>query len=217
MKIKKYLFCIAIGITACVFGLNIVNVAQYFQSVYQTNNEKAELTAPLEIQTIRYEDLLYPPRGINLAENFIINETPANTETEDKSAYEFDAEGEYYLIGDLPEGFKDFDTLGIETRNYENVSEENDWKGVPIPPEGFVLTKKKFKFVRINIANREISFETESKKGISYKFTGKFIDAEEIKFDDYSEYIVLKGRLTKLRDGKKIAESEVKFAESHGC
>jgi hypothetical protein len=56
---------------------------------------------------------------------------------------------------------------------------------------------------------------------VSYQFDGKFVD-EEIKLKDeygeeYTETVYLKGRLTKWRDGKKIAEAKVRFGISHGC
>jgi hypothetical protein len=35
--------------------------------------------------------------------------------------------------------------------------------------------------------------------------------------EEYSVDAVLKGRLTKWRNGVKIAEAKVKFAMSHGC
>ena len=80
---------------------------------------------------------------------------------------------------------------------------------------------KRFEFSWLNIANKRISFVTQSKKGVSYQFDGKFVE-EEIKLKDendeeYTEKVVLKGRLTKWRDGKKIAESKVKFSELFGC
>jgi len=87
--------------------------------------------------------------------------------------------------------------------------------GIPIPPKGYVFTSKEFKFTRINIAGKQISFETQMKKGISYQFAGKF--ADEPKATDEKDYPELIGRLIKMRDGKKIAKSKVSFGIMCGC
>jgi hypothetical protein len=216
MKIKNYLFRFAVAVVAFISGLGIFNLGQYFQSVFQTKQQKIESAAPVKNEQIRIEELIYPPRNVEEVKTPISEQTVTNTESEEKAEYEFDAGGDYYIIGDLPKGFKDFDTLSITTKNYESVSEENNSQGISIPPEGFVLTKKEFKFARINIADKQIAFKTETKKGISYKFVGKFIN-EEIKLGEYSDYAVIEGSIIKMHDGKKIAESKVKLGAVHGC
>ena len=217
MKIKIYLFHFAAAITAFIFGISIFSVGQYFQSVFQAKEQKTEIAMPVKVELMRIEELIYPPRNVEEVKTPVSEQTVTNTESEEKIGYEFDAGGDYYIIGDLPKGFKDFDTLSITTKNYENLSEENYWEAVSIPPEGYVLTNKEFKFVRINIADKQIAFKTGTRKGISYKFVGKFIDEEEIKLGEYSDYAVIEGSLIKMHDGKKIAESKVKFGAVHGC
>ena len=217
MKIKVYLFRLGVAIAAFIFGISIFSIGQGFQSVFQTKEQNTESAMPVKVEQIRIEELIYPPRNVEEVKTPIGEQTVANTESEEKTEYEFDAGGDYYIIGELPKGFKDFDTLSITTKNYENVSEENNWEGFSIPPEGYVFTKREFKFVRIKIADKQIAFKTETKKGISYKFVGKFIDEEEIKLGEYSDYAVIKGSIIKMRDGKKIAESKVKFGAVHGC
>lgn len=222
MKMKIYLFRFAVAAAAFVFGISVFSVSQYFQSLFSAKEQKTESIAPVKIETVNIEELVYPPRNIEQAENPVIEQTESTGSSVKENEYEFNAEGDYYIIGDLPKGFKDFDTLSISTKNYENISEENNWEGVPIPPTGYVFTKKEFKFVRINIANAQIAFKTETKKGISYEFVGEFIEEEKIEFKDkngeeYTQHAVLKGRLKKMRDGKQIAESKVKFGISEGC
>ncbi len=217
MKIKIYLLRLAVAVAAFIFGISIFSVERYFQFVYQTKQQKIESAEPVKVEQIRIEELIYPPRDVKEVKTPVSEQTVANTGSEEKTDYEFDAGGDYYIIGDLPKGFKDFDTLSIKTTDYKNASEENNWEGVSIPPEGFVLTKKEFKFVRINIADKQIAFKTGTRKGISYEFIGKFIDEEEIKLGEYSEYAVIEGSIIKMSDGKKIAESKVKLGAVHGC
>lgn len=217
MKIRIYFLRLAVAVAAFVFGISIFGVGQYFQSVFQTKQQKIESAAPVKVEQITIEELIYPPRNVEEVKTPISEQTVSNTESEEKAEYKFDAGGDYYIIGDLPKGFKDFDTLSITTKNYESASKENNWQGISIPPEGFVLTKKEFKFARINIADKQIAFKTETKKGISYRFVGKFIDEEEIKLGEYSDYAVIEGSIIKMHDGKKIAESKVKLGVVHGC
>lgn len=213
MKIRNYLLCIAIGIAAFVFGINIVNVRQYFQSVFLAAEQEKEPEKE-SAATITYEELIYPPRNIEQAKIGIVEQMVTNIESEEKNFCQFDGGGNYYIIGDLPKGFKDFDTLSIVTRDYETEPEDVD--GIPIPPKGYVITSKEFKFTRINIAGKQISFETQTKKGISYQFAGKFID-ERKATDEETDYPELVGRLIKMRDGKKIAQSKVSFGIMCGC
>ena len=221
MKIKIYLLRFAIGLTAFIFGISIFSVGQYFQSVFQTKEQKAESVAPFKVEQVKIEELIYPPRDVEEVKTPVTEQAAANIESEEKTEYEFDGGGDYYIIGDLPKGFKDFDTLSITTKDYENMSEENNWQGVSIPPQGSIFTKTEFKFIRINIANKQIAFETELKKGVRYQFVGNFIAEEEINYQskygyEVTKYAVLNGHLIKMRGGKKVAESEVKFALG-GC
>jgi hypothetical protein len=206
MKLRIFVYRLAAAATAFILGVGFFSVGQYFQTP-----ETDAVQPAVEQETVSVTPrTMFVPFPVEPTTGGIIG-------SQEDTKREFDAAGDYYIIGDLPKGFKDFDGLSIETKNYEKASAENDYVGMPIPPEGYVSTKKKFKFARINIADKQISFETEAKKGISYKFVGKFIDEEEITVGEYPEYIVLKGRLVKMRDGKKIAESEVKIGTVMGC
>lgn len=217
MKIKVYLLWMAVAFIAFIFGISIVSSERYFQSFFSAKTEKTELVEPAKIEEINLNKIIFPPRKVEQTE---ISGTPMmdkKDDSEKETESVFDAEGGYYIIGKLPKGFKDFESLSITTKDYRKASAENDWEGIPIPPEGSVFMKKEFKFVRLNIADKQISFETESKKGISYKFVGKFIAEEEIKIGEYPEYAVLEGSLIKMRDGQKIAESKVKFGVMSEC
>ena len=227
MKIKNIFLRLASLLAAFVFGISVLGVGQYFESVFQAKEQSVLRT---ETDAAQIENPIFPRRNVGEIKPFGSERPITNFEPEvkrepepvEETEYEFDAAGDYFIIGDLPKGFKDFDIFSLTTKNYENATEENDYEGVPIPPEGYVSTNKKFEFVKIKVAVKQIAFETEAKKGISYRFVGEFIDSEEIPIKpaegyEYTAYAVLKGRLVKMRDGKKIAESEVKFGIYAGC
>jgi hypothetical protein len=216
MNSIKYLFRLVAIVTSFLLGVGFFNAAQRLQSFFQTETAT--------VQPVRKQETLFvPPRAVPspLVEPtpFVVTETfPVSDENTEA---EFSAEGDYYIVGDLPKEFKDFNTLSITTKSYENVPAEDNYDGVSIPPEGFITTNKQFDFQRINIAGKQIAFETETKKGISYMFVGQFIEEERIEYKtvegyDRIEFAILKGRLTKMRDGKKAAEIEARFAEG-GC
>lgn len=220
MNLRFFAYRLAAALTAFALGVGIFNAGQYLQSFFQTTEtattvERETLSVPARpAPTVVFE--ISEPRGYGYA----VVEAPAATEEKEPA---FNPDGDYYIVGILPKGFKDFNDLSVTTRDYENASEENNYEGAPIPPEGFIYAGKKFEFKRININGKQISFETETIKGISYKFVGEFIvDVEEvIKYRDangnkIAESAMLKGRLTKMRDGKKTAEIKAHFAAG-GC
>ena len=73
------------------------------------------------------------------------------------------------------------------------------------------------KFVRLFISEKHISFETVSKKGISYRFEGKFIEGKEVKYNDEKDYAVIEGWLIKIENGKDIARRIAHYGYWEGC
>lgn len=217
MKLQKYFLCLAVALAAFGLSLGLIDIGRYLRTAFSAEAKKEE-----PARTLTVEEITYPPRVVESEISQVAEQPSPVIESEENTAPEFYPDGDYYIIGDLPKGFKDFETLSIVTVNYVKASEEDNYQYVPIVPKGFVEAKKEFNFTRINIANKQIAFETEAKNGISYQFFGEFVEEEEIKIkakdgEEYTEYAVLKGRLKKMRDGKKIAESEVKLAYMHGC
>ncbi len=128
--------------------------------------------------------------------------------------YEWSETGDYYIGGETPRGFKEFDSISIVT------GEWNDEKSrfVAVKPSGAVYTSsegsdsQEYEFSAININGKRISIVTRKRNGISYQFDGKFVD-EKVDYNDggteHDTMVALKGRLTKWRGGKKIAEAKV--------
>jgi hypothetical protein len=130
---------------------------------------------------------------------------------ETAAANDFDPTGTYFLDSEtLPTAFAEIEFLDIETREYNEDREIYSSRN--ILPIGSLHTEKTFAFAKIAVGNREISFETTSVDGISFQFVGNFpISTEVIKCEECQYPADLSGRLKKIKNGKVIAEMDVKF------
>jgi hypothetical protein len=202
MKTKFYLFRIVAGSLAFLFSLGIYTVWQSFQTTAAPTPPPAMAETDLKKLSETYPMLLLPSE-ITVA-------TAITENVEDEAESPFDAEGYYYIAGELPKGFKDFESFNVRNKNYE--SEDESEYGKLIAPQGSVDTGKEFNFRKISIGNDQIQFETESVKGIIYSFSGYFTKTRNFVYLEPEEKLeVLEGRLIKKRGGKKIAEAQMKF------
>jgi hypothetical protein len=208
MKAKVYLFRVVIGLIAFGLGIGIywtIKGFGEFESEYPTClNYPAEIS--LEEANIVKEEL-NPNGSLSLT-----NRDMTAAQTTEVIEDSFYAGGDYYLIGDLPKDFKDFDYLSISTDDWDDKAKTL----FPIPPKGSLFMRKEHKFIRIAINNRQISFKTEKINGVSYEFTGNY-PKEEVSLNNSEDYVYLQGRLIKFKDGKRIAEIEAKFGAIDGC
>ncbi len=205
MKVKTYLFRFAVAFTAFIFGISFLYVGQYFQSVFSTEEQRLA-------KIVKIENITFPQPITEQLHTPVIEESPA-PDSEENTENEFDASGDYFNISHTKrKGLKELWEITIITSD-DVISEENDYKGNPIAPEGFVFTRarKEFKFTRINIGNKQITFQTETKKGISYKFVGKFLDEEKYDKEDFAD---IEGHLVTVQNGKRIAEVKVRLRRS---
>jgi len=209
MKLQKIILCVAVSLTAFGASLGLLEIGNYLRTAFQPS--KVEIKPPEP-----FAPIVYAPERIPEIKPPVAEADPAIEPAEEP--FDYGESGDYYIIGKNPKGFADFENLAITTHDYSEKLE----KAVRIKPTGSLVMKKEFKFSWINITNKRISFVTQTRKGISYQFDGKFIEEVEVKLKDdngeeYTDYVVLKGRLTKWRNGIKIAEAKVRFALSHGC
>ena len=219
MKLQKIILCVAICLTAFGASLGLLEIASYLRAAF----------APLKVAVKPFEPVQLPvvyPSRIPEFQQPVLTPPEETVPIEEAEQEDQGRTGDYYLVGEKPKNFKDFDWLSIVDREYN----EKLGKVVSFKPIGLIVINegkdfnnedKEFKFSWININGKRISLVTQAKKGVSYQFDGKFVE-EEIKLKDengeeYPEIIVLKGRLTKWRNGVKIAEAKVKFGLSHGC
>jgi len=64
-----------------------------------------------------------------------------------------------------------------------------------------------FFLVNPNLIGYTLSFSTKVIRGVSYRFQGEFMKLENLEDDE----IVLKGRLSRFRSGRKRAEVVARF------
>lgn len=197
MNFKNILFRLVAVLTAFILGVAFFNAAQYLQTFFRTPESAALPSA------VKKENLFVPPRS---APTVIFDAPQTVAESEEEIGCEYDGYGDYLIEGDLPRGFKGFDRINIVTRNFKAKSKDCPI-GTPIPPQGHLQTTKEYKFARISIGNKQITFETETINRISYKFAGRFEPGKA------------EGLLIKIRGGKIAAESQVRFLldEKGGC
>jgi len=211
MKFQKIFLCVAVALTAFGVSCGLFEILRYLtaDSAPKAEPVSAVVEKTVSADTMPPEVTVFPPPPA----------APTVSETEKKDEDETDyadyPDGEYYIIGELPKGFKDFDSLIVQTTDYSLASAENNYKEVQIAPKGYVYAKQKFDFRRIAVSRKRLSFETVTIKGVSYKFVGKFVE-ETIDMGEYMEHVELEGDLIKMRDGKKIAGFKVKLARG-GC
>ena len=121
----------------------------------------------------------------------------------------FDPTGYYYVdTNELPRTFSDLADLEIDAREYYQIGE--DWHSRPLVPKGSLTARYYHTLTRLAVNGREIAFQTSTLNGVSYRFTGRFVDDSEYN-DDLGESPALIGRMTKIKDNKWEAETEVKF------
>jgi hypothetical protein len=211
MKLQKIILCAAIALTAFGASLGLLEIGSYLRAALLP-------VIKVEIKPLEpFESPVYAPaRRPELKE-------PVSTPTEEskpevESEY-WDKIGYYYIVGDNPKGFANFEWLEISTYKYDDKL----GKVVAVKLSGSITTKKRnFNLTKIDITGNCISIVTETQKGIVFKFDGKFVEEEEVKYKDEdgeetTDKALLKGRLTKWRNGVKIAESAVKLGYTVGC
>ena len=130
--------------------------------------------------------------------------TVAPAFTQRKTSARFDPDGSFWLHESTPPPaeFSDFSGINLNTKRLRRL-----------PSPGLQLNNgTSYRFKTLNVKRDNFTFTTMSIRGVSYSFAGKFLKggvyASGI-LDD--ETPVLEGTLTKFRDGKKIAEANLKF------
>ncbi len=210
MKLKKLTLGILAAVAAFILGISAYAAAGFALSFVPTRAAKPEV---FERAT---PNIQHAPETQTPGEPIFVGPS-ADEDTADGGQYsdEFDPAGEYYLdLETVPNAFADIDYLQIETHDYGHDSDDNPTSS-PIAPKGFILTKKALRFDRIAIGGKEITFQTATVKGVSYKFTGSFLTTDYCESD--GDMPDLKGRLIKIKDNKWAAEMVAEFYVSCGC
>ena len=130
--------------------------------------------------------------------------TAAHAFTQSKTSARFDPDGSFWLHESTPPPteFSDFGGINLNAKRLRRL-----------PSPGLQLNNgTTYRFKTLNVKRDNFTFTTMSLRGVSYSFAGKFLKggiyASGI-LDD--ETPVLEGTLIKFRDGKKVAEANLKF------
>lgn len=107
--------------------------------------------------------------------------------------------------------FKALDYIAIETHSYADQL-DNGWTSKAVPPRGWVEAEHRFRIKSIMITNRSLTFETDSVRGISYRFTGT------MRIDNQGYFIGgITGEIEKLKNGKVTSKARGTLFEIDNC
>jgi hypothetical protein len=116
----------------------------------------------------------------------------------------FDPDGSFWLKDGTtpPTEFSDFSAINLNAKRLRRL-----------PSPGVQLNNgTTYRFKTLNVKRDNFTFTTMTLRGVSYSFAGKFLKggvyASGILEEDTP---VLEGTLTKFRDGKKVAEANLKL------
>ncbi len=189
MKTKTYFFRLIIALIALVIGLGVYRIVERFQQSFE--EQETCLHQPQNVIPIATKEETVETKSVQ----------------EDSQNYQFYPDDTYYTWDEnLPDGFRNLRYLTIETTDWINTKEDN--KPQPILPKGELQAGKEYKFNKISINNRLISFETQKINGIHFTFVGTF---PEDLVDETDHPIDLKGVLSKYKNGKLVAKHKVDF------
>jgi hypothetical protein len=142
---------------------------------------------------------------------------PAASSDAGAQPYTFDAgEGAYVFDGKPPKGFEELTALELPGVLLRLGKDGASIVSVSTEPHATVDVRggRQFKAQRVSITGDQITFETVSLRGVSYQFTGRFTKRQVDKGQLLDAG--LKGRLTKLVNGNKVAEAPLDLYEAVG-
>ena len=170
----------------------------------------------------RHEEAALPPQTewvrVDYQNRNDSPEQPPPSEPEvvfDYDVSEFNPRGDYFIIGRKPKEFREFDCLELA------ADEGSDGKAIG---GASISTYENGAYGGIDylsgvVTNERVSLVAKpvSEEGVGYRFEGEFLRSGNLWRAGRSR-AVLKGRLSKIKEGKTIAEADVRFrVEYLGC
>jgi hypothetical protein len=189
----------AVAIIAFFIGCSVYSVYGYLQAALFSPAVAAAPTTPAGIDNAA---------NAVAAENSIEDLSLLDNAQADRA---WDPTGDYYIFDEkLLKGFHDVDFLEIATNVYAESGDS--YTSTSIPPTGSLHAKRNYRFRTISLSKDFFTFETEVKRGVSYRFVGK-IGGMEIEPTDRP---LIEGQLTKVDHGV-TSTMEAKFYIEVGC
>jgi hypothetical protein len=113
----------------------------------------------------------------------------------------FNPDGTFWILGTAPKGFEDFGGF--------NLNSNHDRR---LPAAQVELTNgTHLRLKSLNITPSALTFVTVTVRGVSYVFKGKFLQGGTFAARDLQEIPVLEGTLQKIKEGRVVSESKLKF------
>ena len=174
-------------------------------TAHQFFDRREEASPDVQVEWVRvaHHEPTEPPRPTEPAVIF------------DYDSTEFNPRGDYYILGRKPKEFREFDCLelAVDDNTYGQVRGQIMIQ--TYVDEMYAATYA----ISGRVDNKRIYLVTEpfSEEDVGYRFEGEFLRQGEL-WRARKSQAVLKGRLTKVKDGRTIAEAVVKFRiEYLGC
>lgn len=199
---KRILLRVLLMTIAFACGLGIHDLVSSFQAV-PARMDRTETVTPTVVEAqpepiVQALPLPTPPPNLIL----------------DYDAKKFLPDGGYYVLGSMPKEFREFSSLEVYSGTHDD------------PPVGYVgvSTHSHDRYdsqpaVFALVTERRLFFVTSSANGdgYEYRFDGEFLRRDIGSVAD-KKISVLRGKLTKTKKGRKIAEALVNFRfEYVGC
>jgi len=120
-----------------------------------------------------------------------------------KNVVRFDPDGSFWILEKAPPEFSEFGAINLNAKRSRQL-----------PVQGFELNNgKRLRFKTLTVKRDNFSFTTVTLNGVSYAFSGKFLKGGVFSAGDLDDTIpVLKGTLTRFRNGQKDAEAQLTFS-----
>jgi hypothetical protein len=121
--------------------------------------------------------------------------------TQRKSSARFDPDGTFWIKGDTPADFSEFDSINLNAKRARYLE-----------PAGLRTRTTLLRYKTLVVKRDNFTFTTMTVRGVYYTFSGKFLRGGVYGAGDFDdETPILEGTLTKFRDGKKVAEANLTF------
>jgi len=121
--------------------------------------------------------------------------------TQRKAPARFDPDGTFWIKGNAPTDFSDFDSINLNAKRARYLE-----------PPGLRMRTTVYRYKTLVVKRENFTFTTMTVRGVFYTFSGKFLRGGVYGAGDFDdETPVLEGTLTRFRDGKKVAEANLKF------
>ena len=124
--------------------------------------------------------------------------SPASTQ---RKQARFDPDGSFWIHGAPPPEFSDFDSINLNAKRLRYLNDP-----------GLMMRTTRYRYKTLTVKRDNFSFTTMTVRGIFYTFSGRFLKGGVYGAGDLDdETPVLEGTLTRFRNGKKVAEANLKF------